>query len=665
MNKILIANRGEIARRIMATCRRLGIETVAVFSDFDRHARFVFEADEAVPLGGLTAAESYLRIDAVLEAAHLTNADAVHPGYGFLAESADFAQACREAGLTFIGPDPATIASMGSKIESKRLMTQAGVPVVPSLRIEDLPAAELAAAADGLGWPLLVKAAAGGGGKGMRLVADRAGLDDAIGAARREAGASFGDDTVYLEQYLPAPRHVEVQIVGDHHGRVVHLYERDCSIQRRYQKIIEESPSPELSADVRRGVLAAAVTAGEAIGYQGAGTVEFLVAADGSFFFLEMNTRLQVEHPVTEAVTGLDLVQMQIDVARGDHLPEQSSIPASDGHAIEARLYAEDPANDFLPATGTLHQFRIPREGVRVDAGVFDGVEIGIHYDPMLAKVIAHGRTRAEAARRLAEALAGAVIHGVQTNRALLVRVLRHQEFLAGAIDTHFLQRHSPAALGAPLTSDADAGIHALAAALADQATRRATAPVLGAAPTGWRNNPSQLQEVAYRRAGDVIEIGYRFGRDGITARIGRQEVGVSGVDAQPDHVEMTVNGVHRRYRVSRAGGRHFVDSALGSTDLIEVDRFPAVEEESAAGSLLAPMPGVVRRVEVAGGEIVAAGDLLLVLEAMKMEHNVLAPVAGIVEIRATEGEQVEAGRVLAVIEMPGEDQLSRRPLPP
>jgi acetyl/propionyl-CoA carboxylase alpha subunit len=651
MNKILIANRGEIARRVMATCRRLGIATVAVFSDFDRHARFVFEAGEAVPLGGQTAAESYLRIDAVLEAARRTQADAVHPGYGFLAESAEFADACRAAGLVFIGPSAETITAMGSKIESKRLMVEAGVPVVPSAVIDGISDGEVAAAADELGWPLLVKASAGGGGKGMRLVGRQEDLGAAIEAARREAGASFGDDTVYLEAYVPAPRHVEVQIVGDGHGRVLHLYERECSIQRRYQKIIEESPSPGLADGVRRDLLQAAVTAGESIGYEGAGTVEFLVAPDGSFYFLEMNTRLQVEHPVTEAITGLDLVQMQIDVARGEHLPEQSSVPAVTGHAIEARLYAEDPLNEFLPAIGTLHQFRIPREGVRVDAGVYDGVEIGIHYDPMLAKVIAHGRTRAEAARRLAEALGGAVIHGVQTNRALLVRVLRHPEFLSGDIDTHFLQRHSPVELGAPLTSAVDGGLHALAAALADQAARRGSAPILSAAPTGWRNNPSQLQEVSYQRGNETIDIGYRFGRDGIEARIGDRIVAVSGVDAQPDHVEMTIDGVHRRYQVSRAGGRHFVDSALGSTDFVEIDRFPSIEEEAAPGSLTAPMPGVVSRVDVAVGDTVAAGDLLLVLEAMKMEHNVLAPIAGTVtELRAEVGEQVEAGRVLAVI---------------
>jgi acetyl/propionyl-CoA carboxylase alpha subunit len=334
---------------------------------------------------------------------------------------------------------------------------------------------------------------------------------------------------------------VEVQIVGDSHGRVVHLYERECSIQRRYQKIIEESPSPGLSTELRREILSAAVTAGEAIGYEGAGTVEFLVAPDGDFHFLEMNTRLQVEHPVTEAVTGLDLVQMQIDVARGERLPEQGDIPPSTGHAIEARLYAEDPANDFLPATGILHQFRIPREGVRVDAGVYDGTEIGIHYDPMLAKVIALGRSRVEAAQRLAEALAGARIHGVQTNRSLLVRIMRHPEFLAGAIDTHFLQRHSPAELGAPLTDDACAGVHALAAALADQAARRTNAPVLGSLPSGWRNNPSQDQEIAYRRGGNTIEVGYRFTRDGVEAHIDGEAVTLSGVDAREDTMSIVL----------------------------------------------------------------------------------------------------------------------------
>ena len=652
MNKILIANRGEIARRIIGTCRRLGIETVAVFSDVDRHARFVFEAGEAVPLGGASAAESYLRIDAILAAAHRTGADAVHPGYGFLAESPEFSEACRDAGLVFIGPPADVIAAMGSKIESKRIMTRAGIPVVPSVEIVDRAGDELAGVADGLGWPLLVKASAGGGGKGMRLVPDAASLAAAVEGARREAQSSFGDATVYLEAYVPSPRHVEVQIVGDRHGRVVHLYERECSIQRRYQKIIEESPSPGLPDSTRREILATAVTAGEAIGYEGAGTVEFLVAPDGGFFFLEMNTRLQVEHPVTEAVTGLDLVQMQIDVARGEHLPAQADVPPSRGHAIEARLYAEDPANDFLPATGVLHQFRIPRQGVRVDSGVYDGVEIGIHYDPMLAKVIAHGRSRTEAARRLAEALGGAIIHGVATNRALLVRTLRHPEFLAGAIDTHFLQRHSAAELGAPLTDDTAAGIHALAAALADQAARRAASSVLGSLPSGWRNNPSQDQEVSFLRGGAVIDIAYRFTRHGIEARIGSQVADVGGVEATADHVEMTVDGVHRRYAVSRAGGRHYVDSPLGSTDLVEVDRFPGAEETAVAGSLLAPMPGVVRRVDVRAGDVVAAGDLLVVLEAMKMEHNVQAPVAGtIVELRAVAGEQVEAGRVLAVIE--------------
>jgi acetyl/propionyl-CoA carboxylase alpha subunit len=657
MDKILIANRGEIARRIMATCRRLGIATAVVFSDVDRHARFVFEAGEAVPLGGETAAESYLQIDKLIDAARRTGADAVHPGYGFLAESPEFAETVRAAGLTFIGPAAETIRAMGSKIESRRLMAEAGVPVVPGATIEGPAAEEAAAAADRLGWPVLVKASAGGGGKGMRLVDEPARLAEAIAAAMREAGSSFGDETVYLEAYLPAPRHVEVQIFGDQHGNLIHLYERECSIQRRYQKIIEESPSPGISDDQRRGILDAAVTAGRAVGYEGAGTVEFLVGSDGSFFFLEMNTRLQVEHPVTEEVTGLDLVRLQIDVARGDPLPDQGDVPPSSGHAIEARLYAEDPANDFLPVSGTLHQFRLSGDAVRVDSGVYDGAEVGIHYDPMLAKVIARGRTRTEAARRLADALAGARIHGIQTNRAMLVRILRHSEFLSGAIDTHFLARYS--GLDAPLTDPSAARIHALAAALADQALRRLHAPVLGSLPSGWRNNPSQPQAVRYRRGETEIDVAYAFGHRGIDAILDGDEVALENLTADPDHVEMTVDGVHRRYDVSRAGGRHFVDSPLGSTDLVKLPRFPPSAVETVAGSLVAPMPGVIRRVDVEAGSEVQAGDVLLVLEAMKMEHNVVAPSDGVVaELRAAVGDQVEAGLLLAVIEASG----SQRP---
>lgn len=649
MNKILVANRGEIARRIMATCRRLGIATVAVFSDVDREARFVFEAGEAVPLGGAAAADSYLRIDLLLDAARRTGADAVHPGYGFLAESAEFAAAVREAGLTFIGPATETIRLMGSKIESQKLMAQAGLPVVPSATAGDGDDA-LIAAADGLGWPLLVKASAGGGGKGMRRVERPEDLPGALAAARREAGSSFGDDTVYLEAYIAEPRHVEVQIFGDAHGRVIHLYERECSIQRRYQKIIEESPSPGVPDELRRRILDAAVAAGEAVGYENAGTVEFLVGKDHAFYFLEMNTRLQVEHPVTEAVTGLDLVRMQIDVARGDALPEQAEIPPSTGHAIEARLYAEDPANQFLPVTGMIHQFSVGGEGVRVDSGVYGGAEVGIHYDPMLAKVIGYGRTREEAARRLADALAGARIHGLQTNRGMLVRILRDPAFLAGDTDTHFIDR-TPG-LTEPLTAAPAARVHALAAALADQALRRSEAPVQSTLPSGWRNNPSQPQSVRFERAGEVVAVDYRFTRDGLDVHLDGEPVAVSNLSAEPDHVEMTIDGVHRRYQVSRAGGRHFVDSPLGSTDFIELPRFPDAEVVVSAGSLTAPMPGVIGRVDVGVGDVVAVGDVLLVLEAMKMEHNVVAPTPGrVAELRAQVGDQVEAGRVLVVID--------------
>jgi acetyl/propionyl-CoA carboxylase alpha subunit len=451
VTKLLIANRGEIARRIQRTCRELGIADVAVYSDPDAEAPFVREAGEAVALGGATAAESYLRIDALLDAARKTGADALHPGYGFLSENAELARRCAEAGLAFIGPSPEVIEAMGSKLESKRRTAAAGVPQLPSLALEGEDEAEMLARGDEIGFPLLVKASAGGGGRGMRVVAEREKLVKAVAAARREAERAFGDGTVYLERYLERARHVEIQIFGDTHGRVIHLYERDCSIQRRHQKILEESPSPALDPTLRQALCDAAVGAGRAIGYEGAGTVEFILAPDGAFYFLEVNTRLQVEHPVTECVTGLDLVRLQIEVARGAALPEQADVPPQRGHAIEARLYAEDPTQGFLPAAGSVDVFEFDlAEGVRVDSGIESGSVVTPYYDPMLAKVIAWAPTRPEAAERLAKALASARLGG-RNNRALLVRLLRHEEFLAGETDTHFLERHDPKELGRPL----------------------------------------------------------------------------------------------------------------------------------------------------------------------------------------------------------------------
>jgi propionyl-CoA carboxylase alpha chain len=505
MRRVLVANRGEIARRVFDTCRRLGISTAAVYSEPDADALFSREADIAIALGGATPAESYLRGDAILDAARRAGADAIHPGYGFLAENAAFARAVLDAGLVWIGPSPEAISAMGSKTEARMRMEHAGVPVLPGAHLDGGDPRD---AAQYIGFPLLVKASAGGGGKGMRLVNLPEELLEGVNAARREAGAAFGDDTVFLERFAPRARHVEVQVLGDVRGRVVAFHERDCSVQRRHQKVIEEAPSPAVTPELRARMAAAAVAAGEAIGYVGAGTVEFLLTPEGQFFFLEINTRLQVEHPVTELVTGIDLVELQLAVAIGEPVPD---VPSIDGHAIEARLYAEDPANGFLPVTGPMRRFRVP-DGVRVDTGVEDGSMISAYYDPMVAKIVAHGATRGEAARRLADALTRAELHGMTTNRDFLVRVLRHPEFLSGDADTGFLERHD---LSAPLV--ADRRLAAAAAALAGQARRRAGTRTLRTLPSGWRNNPSQLQVTRFE--GD-LEVGYRFDRAGTLAEL-------------------------------------------------------------------------------------------------------------------------------------------------
>ncbi|WP_037049123.1 biotin carboxylase N-terminal domain-containing protein [Pseudonocardia halophobica] len=650
IQKLLVANRGEIAARVIRTAHALGIATVAVYSDPDADAPFVRLADEAVRLPGASSSETYLRGDLVIEAARATGADAVHPGYGFLSENAGFARDCAAAGLTFVGPSPEAIASMGSKLEAKALMDKAGVPVLPGATVDEL--SDLSAIAADIGFPVLVKAAFGGGGRGMRVVHDPAELADAVAGARREAASAFGDGTVFLERFVVDPRHVEVQIVGDTHGEVVHVFERECSIQRRYQKIVEESPSPAVDDALRAELGAAAVAAGKAIGYTGAGTVEFVLDQDGRFFFLEVNTRLQVEHPVTELVTGLDLVALQLRVAEGEPLPPEVTGAVLDGHAIEVRLYAEDVPAGFLPATGTLHRFRIPElPGVRLDTGVEDGSVVSPHYDPMLAKVIAHSRTRAEAARTLARALQRAEIHGVTTNRDLLVDILREPEFLAGGTDTGYLTRHSVLVSG-----DRRSGDHrhsqALAAALASQAANRGEARVLGGLPSGWRNVGGMPQRVAYSLREETLEVAYTFRRGGLTASVNGERLAVRLLAATPEAVELEVDGVRRRYAVHRVPGWSFVDGPDGSAALAEVPRFADPDAVAHAGSLLAPMPGGVVRVLAAPGDTVSAGQALVVLEAMKMEHTVAAPVDGVVgEVHVGPGDQVETGRVLAVVE--------------
>jgi propionyl-CoA carboxylase alpha chain len=650
LSTVLVANRGEIARRVFRSCRDLGLSTVAVYSDADSGSPHVAEADAAVRLPGDAPGDTYLRADLLIEAALRSGADAVHPGYGFLSENAAFAQAVRDAGLTWIGPPPAAIAAMGSKIESKRLMTAAGVPVLGELDPAALTEADL---------PVLIKASAGGGGRGMRIVRSLAELPAELAAARSEAGSAFGDPTVFCEPYLASGRHIEVQILADTAGTIWMVGERECSIQRRHQKIIEEAPSPlvERLPGMRERLFEAALAAAAAVGYVNAGTVEFLADESGRFYFLEMNTRLQVEHPVTECTTGLDLVALQLQVASGGLLPARQ--PEQAGHAIEARLYAEDPAAGWRPQSGTLHrlefsgspaEFQAPlRPGLRLDSGVVDGGRVSVFYDPMLAKVIAWAPDREQAASALAATLAHARIHGLVTNRDLLVRVLRHPAFLAGQTDTAFFDTHGLAELTAPLAGEEALRLSAIAAALADAAARQASAKVLGGLPSGWRNVPSQFQ----RKEFEEHSVGYRIDRGALaldgTVLDGREDVRL--VSMSPDVVELEVAGVRRRFEVASYPGLICVDSALGPVTLKPADRFTDPGASVAAGSLLAPMPGTVVRLGVAVGDQVRAGEPLLWLEAMKMEHVIATPAAGIVaELPVTAGQQVQVGSVLAVV---------------
>ncbi len=673
-SRVLVANRGEIARRVFASCRRQGLSPVAVFADDDADSPYVREADLAVRLPGDGLDRTYLNVEALLEAARKAGAQAIHPGYGLLSENAEFARAVQAAGLVWIGPPPDAIARMGSKIEAKRLMAEAGVPVLPAWDPEvllrdrgaeaGLPLDDGAAEAslpldDGAetAFPLLVKAAAGGGGRGMRIVASRAELDAELAGARAEALAAFGDSTVFCEPYLAAGHHVEVQVLADRHGTVWAVGERECSIQRRYQKILEESPSPlvERIPGLREKLFAAAVSATRAVGYVGAGTVEFLVAPSGEFHFLEMNTRIQVEHPVTECTTGLDLVRLQFSIAAGT--PLAATAPAPSGHAIEVRLYAENPARDWQPQTGTVHRLRIPgvsvefgpldKPGLRLDSGVLAGSVVGVRYDPMLAKLIAWAPERAEAAALLATALARAEIAGVGTNRDLLVRTLRHPDFLAGSTDTGFLDRHRQ--LFQPLADRRAEALAALAAALSDAAASRAVSTLLPGVPGGWRNVVSQPRRTSYRSAdGSRHEIEYQLDREGL------QAAGFPGlrlVSAGPDEVVLEDDGLRHAFRVARYDGLVYLDSILGPVVLSPVPRLPEPAAATAAGSLFAPMPGSVVRIAVSAGDQVAAGQPLLWLEAMKMQHPVLAPVAGtVLELPITLDQQVELGSVLAVL---------------
>lgn len=646
IQKVLVANRGEIARRVFRTCRRLGIGTVAVASDADAGTWHVAEADEAVILGGAAARDSYLRADAVIEAARRTGADAIHPGYGFLSENAEFAEAVQAAGLAWIGPPASAMRALGAKVPARQLAASLGVPTVPGYDGPDDDDA-LIAAARRMGAPVLIKASAGGGGRGMRRVDDLSEIAEAVAAARREAVAGFGDGRLLLERYVERPRHIEVQVIADAHGAVVHLGERECSIQRRHQKIVEEAPSPAVGPELRAQLGDAAVKLARAVGYESAGTVEFIVGPDGDWYFLEMNTRLQVEHPVTEAVTGLDLVELQIAVAEGKPLPIGQEDVVLRGHAVEVRLCAEDPARDFVGSTGPLVAFDLDAEA-RVDTGVRAGDVIGPHYDSLLAKVIVRGEDRADACRRLRRALGRSWVVGLAHNLPLLRDIAADEAWLAGELDTGFLGRR-----GLPRPPPVDLARAASVAAAIDRALLDTDAQV----GVGWRIGGAAAVTATWGFGAEVIGTE----ADGAGVVVGGSRRSVRVVSLGDGSAQIEEGGVRRSVRWARDGGTgpladgetvwlHLGD-AEGMVRLLP--RFPALPAaEEVPGSCVAPSPGVVRAVAVEVGQEVEAGAVLVVLEAMKMEHALRSPVAGVVTaVRVVPGDAVDGGTLLVQVE--------------
>jgi 3-methylcrotonyl-CoA carboxylase alpha subunit len=655
---LLIANRGEIAVRIARTARRMGIRTVAVYSEADRDALHVALADEARLIGPAPARDSYLSIEAIIAAARASGADAIHPGYGFLSENPDFAEACAAAGLIFVGPPAPAIRAMGSKSAARALMERAGVPLVPGYHGEDQKPAALLKAAAAIGFPVLIKASAGGGGKGMKVVRSQAEFGEALASAKREALAAFGDDRMLIERYLTRPRHIEMQVFADRAGHTIHLFERDCSIQRRHQKVVEEAPAPGLDAGLRAAMGKAAVAAAKAIGYVGAGTVEFIVE-DGRFHFMEMNTRLQVEHPVTEAITGLDLVEWQIRVAEGHDLPLTQDEVAARGHAVEARLYAEDPDKDFLPQTGRLVHAAFPDlPGVRVDTGVRSGDTIGVHYDPMIGKIIAHGADRAEALRLLSAALDRTELAGIATNRRFLKAVVDHPAFAAGEIDTGFIQRHRGGLIGVARPR-ASLCLALAALALALDGERRARDAADRADPFspwsdafGWRLN---------RTASVAFEVDDGERRLTLSVERHRSDLVVRTPDATfratatldaLGQLRAEIDGVALVARAIVDGDRLMLPTGGDDISLRVVDPTAVAANRAVEpGRLASPMPGTVIAVSVAAGEAVAKGAQLVVVEAMKMEHAIRAPADGrIAEVRVAVGDLVEEGQELVVM---------------
>jgi propionyl-CoA carboxylase alpha chain len=653
IHRLLVANRGEIAVRVARTARRLGVETVGVYSEADVAASYLAAFDVAVAIGGRTPAESYLRGAAVIDAARRSGADAVHPGYGFLAENAEFAAVVIEAGLIWVGPTPEQIRSLGDKLAAKRAAVAAGVPTSGAIEVRPgapLPAVDV--------WPVLVKAAAGGGGRGMRVVRDPSQLADAVEGASREAQSAFGDGAVFIEPFIEVARHVEVQIVGDKHGSVVHFGERECSIQRRNQKVLEEAPSPGIDAATRTALHDGALALAKHVGYENAGTVEFLVGNDGTIQFLEVNTRLQVEHPVTEAVTGVDLVELQLRVAAGEPLPITQDAIEIRGHAIEARLVAEDASAGWAPSIGPIHRFTVP-DTVRLDGGFTAGDVVSADYDSLLAKVIGYGATRPEAVAALRRGLQDAELHGPATNRDVLVAVLAEPDFLAGETFTRYLEDHPDVVVA---TADDDTvHAHVAAAVLAAEHTRRTTDTRWSFAPSGWRNVRTQRQRSRWRvgSADASVEVEYTLSAAGDTA-----EMTIDGVDHRVGRRQLTterwaieLDGLRREIGVHRVGDEVWTNGAGVQLSLTALPRFVDHSAEAMGSGPVAPLPGTIVSVLIEPGDDVAEGDALVVLEAMKMEHRITAPAPGrVTAVDVEVGQRVDAGQILVHLEHHDDD---------
>jgi acetyl/propionyl-CoA carboxylase alpha subunit len=650
IERVLVANRGEIALRIMRTVRRMGLGTVAVFSDADASSPAVRFAETAIRIGPNAAKDSYLRIDAILSAAHTSGADAIHPGFGFLSENPDFAQAVIDAGLVFIGPTPKAIRAMGLKREAKALVGKRGVPLLPGFDGGDQSTGLLKAKALEIGLPVIFKPSAGGGGKGMKIVRTEGELDACIESGRREAQSAFGDPTLIIEKYLERPRHLEVQLLGDTHGNLVHLFERECSLQRRHQKVVEETPSPALTPELREQLCQAALEVGRAVEYTNAGTVEFIMDESGRFSFSEMNTRLQVEHRVTEQVTGIDLVEQQLRIARGERLAFTQADIKQRGHAVQVRLYAEDPANQFLPSIGPVLDFWTPTfASLVVDAGVESGGEVSPHYDPMIAKLIVHTETREQSFATLARALDQSSVLGLTTNKSFLARLLRHPLVVSGALSTSLIAEQMGDRLAEPTDVERDR-LAAVAATLYSFGARRELDDFLPDVTTGFRNNRFRDQRHEWTCGAEALTVSYRdLGGDTFFIAAGetRGRWRIASRCAPCFDLE-DPNGFVHRLRIVLDGDAAHVHTPRGDVVLREVSSFPSAGDEAVKGGFIAPMPGKVVKVHVSAGDTVTRGQALLVLEAMKMEQTTLSPDDGVVnQVLVREGDQVTAGQVL------------------